>query len=46
MINEVDCIELGLTCAGVCQALLRSPDRRQDGQSGQSFTKAIEHLTM
>ena len=44
MIKEVDCVELGLTCAKVCQALDRGIDGRRQEQISQSALKTIERL--
>jgi len=46
MISKVDCVELGLTCADVCEALNRGMDRRQADQLGRPVLEAIEKLTM
>ena len=46
MVSKVDYVELGLTCASVCEALDRGIDRRQaDPQLSRSALKAIEQLT-
>ena len=45
MINKADYVELGLTCAEVCQALNRGMDRRRGDQLSQPFLEAIEQLT-
>ena len=45
MISEADYVELGLTCAGVCEALNQEMDRRQEDQLSQSVLEAIEKLT-
>lgn len=46
MINKADYVELGLTCAGVCEALNRGTDRRRTDQLSRSVLGAIEKLTM
>ena len=46
MISKADYVELGLTCAGVCEALNRGVGRRQADQLSQSVLEAIEKLTM
>jgi len=46
MINKADYVGLGLTCAGVCEALNRGMDGRQADQLSQSVLEAIEKLTM
>jgi hypothetical protein len=45
MINELDYIKLGLTCANVCEVLNRGMDRRRVDQPSQSVLGAIEQLT-
>ena len=45
MISKVDYVELGLTCAGVCEALDRGMNRRQADQLSRSTLKAIEQFT-
>ena len=45
MIDKVDYVELGLTCADVCEALNRGMDRRRADQISQSVLGAIEELT-
>ena len=45
MIDKVDYVELGLTCAEVCEALSRGMDRRRADQLSQSVLGAIEKLT-
>ena len=45
MANKVEYVELGLTCADVCEALERGMNRRQAEQLGQSVLGAIERLT-
>ena len=44
MIKEADYVELGLTCAGVCQALDRGINGRRQEQLSQSALKSIERL--
>ena len=46
MISKTDYVELGLTCADVCEALNQGMDRRQADQLSQSVLEAIEKLTM
>ena len=46
MVNKVEYVELGLTCADVCDALNRGMDRRQADQLSQSVLEAIEELTL
>ena len=45
MVNKVDYVELGLTCAGICEALSRGMDRRRADQLGQSVLEVIDKLT-
>jgi len=45
MENKVDYVELGLTCADVCEALNRGMDGRRADQLGQSVLGMIEKLT-
>ena len=42
--NKVDYVELGLTCADVCEALHRGMDGRRGDQLGQSVLGMIEKL--
>jgi len=46
MISKADYVELGLTCAGICEALNRGTDKKRTGQFTQSVLEAIEGLTM
>jgi hypothetical protein len=46
VISEVDCVELGLSCAGVCEALKRGMEKEAGGQFSRSVLNAIEKLTM
>ena len=43
--NDTDCVELGLSCADVCQALDRGLNGRRVGELNQSVLGAIEQLT-
>ena len=45
MINKVAYVELGLTCANVCEALNRGMDRRRADPLSQPVLGAIEKLT-
>ena len=45
MIKKADYVELGLTCAGVCEALHRGAGERRPDQLTQSVLEAIEKLT-
>jgi len=46
MISKADYVEIGLTCAGVCEALNRGTDKKRMDQLTQSVLEAIEKLTM
>ena len=45
MANKRDYVELGKSCAGVCEALNRSLKRRRLDSLSQSVIGAIEQLT-
>jgi hypothetical protein len=45
MISKAGYVELGLTCANVCEALNRGMDRRRADEPSQSVLMAIERLT-
>ena len=45
MVNEQDYVELGLSCADVCQALDRGLNGRQLGELNRSVLGAIGQLT-
>lgn len=45
MTNELDYIDLGLSCADVCQALDRGLNGRQSDELSRSVSEAIEGLT-
>ena len=45
MTNKLDYVELGLSCADVCQALNRGMNGKQLAELSQSVLKAIEQLT-
>ena len=45
MVNKAEYVDLGLTCADVCEALNRGMDRRRTGQLSPSVLEAIEKLT-
>jgi len=45
MVSKVDYVELGLTCADVCEALDLGMDRRQADGLNHSVLEAIEKLT-
>jgi hypothetical protein len=45
MINEEDCVDLGLSCADVCDALDRGLKGRQLDELSQTVLKAIQKLT-
>ena len=44
MIKEADCVELGLTCAQVCQALYLGINGRRQEEFDRSVIEAIEGL--
>ena len=44
MISKTDYVELGLSCADVCEALNRKMDIRRADQLNQSVLEAIEKL--
>ena len=46
MVSKVDYVELGLTCAEVCEALNRGMNIRQADQLSHPVLEAIEKLTM
>ena len=43
--NEMDCVELGLSCADACQALDRGLNGRRVDELSPSVLEAIEQLT-
>jgi len=45
MISKVDYVELGLTCADICEALRQRVDKRQADELSHLILKAIEKLT-
>ena len=45
MINEQDCVDLGLSCADVCKALDRGLKGRRLDELSQSVFEAIQQLT-
>ena len=45
MINELDYIELGLSCADICTALDRGLNGRRVDELSQSVFMAIQQLT-
>ena len=46
MINEIDYVELGLSCANICKALDRGMDGRRLDELSRSVCDAISQLTM
>ena len=46
MISKADYVELGLTCADVCEALNRGMNGRQTDQLSQTVLEVIEELTL
>ena len=45
MINETDCVELGIACADVCTALDRGVNGRRLNELNHSACEAINQLT-
>jgi len=45
MISKADYVELGLTCAEVCEALNQGVNKRRTDELSQSIFVAIERLT-
>ena len=45
MANKAEYVELGLTCAGACEALNRGMNGKQAEQLGQPVLGAIGRLT-
>ena len=45
MINEQNCVELGLSCADVCKTLDRGLKGRQLDDLSRSVLEAIQQLT-
>ena len=46
MINDVDCVSLGLACADVCMAFDRGVKGRETNGLSQPILEAIEQLTV
>ena len=46
MANEVDYVELGLSCADICKALERGMNGKKMEDLSQSVCDAINQLTM
>ena len=46
MINELDCVELGLSCADVCQTLNRGTNGRKQDELSLSVYNAINLFTL
>ena len=46
MISKADYVELGLTCADICEALNRGMNGRRVDQLSQTVLEAIEELTL
>ena len=46
MINETDYVELGLTCANICDALAQGMEGRRLDNISQPMSDAITKLTM
>ena len=45
MANELDYVELGLSCADICRALDREMNGKKLGDLSQSVCEAINQLT-
>ena len=45
MINQQDCVELGMTCADVCKALERGLQGKKLADLSQPVLDGIEQLT-
>ena len=45
MVNEVDCVELGMACADVCIALDRGTNGKRLDELNDSACEAIKQLT-
>ena len=45
MINQVDCVELGLTCADVCTTLGQIQNGKRSNDLSNAMYKEIEQLT-
>ena len=45
MVDKANCVQLGLACADVCQALGRGIDGKQADQPSQSSLRTIEQFT-
>ena len=46
MISKADYVELGLTCADICEVLNRGMNGRRVDQLSQTVLEAIEELTL
>jgi len=46
MVNELDCVELGLFCADVCQVLGRGLSGKRPDQLSQPLYDGIDQLTL
>jgi len=46
MVNKADYVELGLTCADICEVLNRGMNARQADQLNHSVLEAIMVLTL
>ena len=45
MVDKANCVQLGIACADVCQALVRGIDGRPADQLSQPSLRAIEQFT-
>ena len=46
MVDEVDCVELGLLCAEICRALDRGMNGKKPNELSQSVHDAMNLLTL
>ena len=46
MIDEVDCVELGLSCADVCGTFARGTNGKKQDELSLSVYNAINQLTL
>ena len=46
MVNEQECVELGLSCAGVCEVLDQGLKGRRVNELSPSVLGAIQRFTM
>jgi predicted ester cyclase len=46
MVNELDHVELGLSCADVCQAFYRGLNEKKADELNQSVHDVVDRLTV